>query len=87
MLEKNSLSKVINILNGNVSDNIKDAVLEILKARIDLLNSQKAGSPKPKKTDIKKHIAGRERLIYKLGRTQYVRIKGSFKTLKEARKN
>ncbi len=55
-------------------------VLKIFKG---IINAN--GGGKPKKTNMKKIIAGRERVIYKIGQKQYVKMKNSFVSLKDAR--
>lgn len=49
-----------------------------------ILPEQKGGS-NPKRSNIKKHILGRMRIIYLSGRKQYIRYNATFITLKEAR--
>ena len=62
-------------------DSEDDEVIKLFLGLVDTID----GGGKVKKTNMKKIIAGRTRLIYKIGQKQYVKIKGSFVSLKDAR--
>jgi len=61
-------------------------LLEYVQKQIPKKAVQGGGkaTPQPKKTDIKKHILGRTRTVYMLGRKQYIMYKKQFISLREA---
>lgn len=64
-------------------------VFEFLKATLEHYKSTKPmhkGGGAHRKTNIKKHVMGRDRVIYMLGRRQYIKIKGEYMYLVDARK-